>query len=57
LQEGGATAGRGYYVNRLTDFLPMKIRVKDMVKEAPDSYDNPEEAKQQKEKSDNDPAP
>ena len=57
LQEGGATTGRGDNENRLTDFLPTKIRVKDMVEEAPNSYDNPEVAKQQKEKSDNDPAP
>ncbi|MFA9196834.1 MAG: hypothetical protein ACEQSM_04390 [Aliarcobacter sp.] len=57
LQEGGATTGRGDNENGLTDFLPAKIWVKDMVKETPDSYYDPEETKQKEKESNNDPAP
>ena len=57
LQEGGAASGRGDNENGLPDFLPTKIRVEDMVEEAPERYDDPANTKQKKEESDNDPAP
>jgi hypothetical protein len=57
LQEGGAASGRGDNENGLTDFLPAKIWVKDMIEETPDSYDDPEKTKQTEKESNNDPAP
>ena len=57
LKKGGAAAGRGDNKYGLVNLLPAKARVKDMVKGAPNDYDDPEAAEQQKEEGDDHPAP
>jgi hypothetical protein len=44
LKKGGAAAGRGDNKYGLVNLLPAKARVKDMVKGAPNDYDDPEAA-------------
>ena len=57
LKKGGAAAGRGDDKYGLVKLLPAKARVKDMIKNATDEYDDPKAAEQEKEKGDDHPAP
>ena len=56
LKKGGAAAGRGDNKYGLVNLLSAKARVKDMVKGAPNDYDDPEAAEQEKEECDDHPA-
>jgi hypothetical protein len=57
LKKGGATARRSDDEYRLVNLLPAKAGIKDMVQKAPDDYDDPKAAEQEKKKGDDHPAP
>ena len=56
LKKGGAATGRGDNKHGLVNLLPAKVRIKDMIQKAPDEYDEPKAAEQEKEEGDDHPA-
>jgi hypothetical protein len=56
LKKGGAASGRGDDKYWLVNLLPAKAGIKDMIQKAPDEYDDPKAAEQEKEEGDDHPA-
>lgn len=56
LKKGGAATRRGDDKYRLVNLLPAEAGIKDMIQKAPDEYDDPKAAEQEKEEGDDHPA-